>query len=196
MDEAAGFTLIDARGRKYLTGEERARFLAAARAHPRPTIQAFALTLAHTGCRISEALALRACDVDLEAAELRFRTLKRRREHWRSVPVPEDLVRELELVHGLHRAQSHARIAGAPLWPFTRPTASRHVAALMHAADVEGPQACAKGLRHAYGVAAVAAGVPLPTVAAVLGHAHLTTTALYTTAIGAQARELVSRMWD
>ena len=62
MDEAAGFTLVDARGRKYLTGEERARFLAAARAHPRPVVQTFALTLAHTGCRISEALALRACD--------------------------------------------------------------------------------------------------------------------------------------
>ena len=59
MAEAAGFTLVDARGRKYLTGEERARFLAAARAHPRPTVQTFALTLAHTGCRISEALALR-----------------------------------------------------------------------------------------------------------------------------------------
>ena len=34
----AGFTLVDARGRKYLTGEERTRFLAAARAHPRPTV--------------------------------------------------------------------------------------------------------------------------------------------------------------
>ena len=66
----------------------------------------------------------------------------------------------------------------------------------MRAADVEGPQACAKGLRHAYGVAAVAAGVPLPTVATVLGRAHLTTAALYTTAIGAEARVLVSRMWD
>ena len=82
-----------------------------------------------------------------------------------------------------------------PLWPFTGPTASRHVAALMRTAGVEGPQACAKGLRHAYGVAAVAAGVPLPTVAAVLGHAHLTTTALYSTAIGAETRELVARMW-
>ena len=39
------------------------------------------------------------------------------------------------------------------------------------------------------------AGVPLPTVAAVLGHAHVTTTALYTTAIGAEAHELVARMW-
>ena len=57
----------------------------------------------------------------------------------------------------------------------------------MRTAAIEGPQACAKGLRHAYGVAAVAA---------VLGHAYLTTTALYTTAIGAEARELVARMWD
>ena len=192
----AGFTLVDARGRKYLTGEERARFLAAARAHPRPTVQTFALTLAHTGCRISEALALRARDVDLAASELRFRTLKRRKEHWRAVPVPEELTRELALVHGLRRAQSRPRSAAAPLWPFTRPTASRHIAQLMRAAAIEGPQACPKGLRHAYGVAAVAAGVPLPTIAAVLGHAHLTTTALYTTAIGAEARELVARMWD
>ena len=44
------------------------------------------------------------------------------------------------------------------LWPFTRPTASRHVAALMRGAAIEEPQACPKGLRHAYGVAA---GVPL-----------------------------------
>lgn len=64
----------------------------------------------------------------------------------------------------------------------------------MAAAGIEGPQACVKGLRYAYGVAAVATGEPLPTVAVVLGHAHLTTTALYATAIGAQARELVSRM--
>ena len=65
----------------------------------------------------------------------------------------------------------------------------------MATAGIEGPQACPKGLRHAYGVAAVAAGVPLPTVAAVLGHASLTTTAIDTTAIGVEARELVARMW-
>ena len=40
-----------------------------------------------TGCRVSEALALRGCDVDLESAEIRFATLKRRKEHWRAVPV-------------------------------------------------------------------------------------------------------------
>ena len=65
----------------------------------------------------------------------------------------------------------------------------------MRAAGIEGPQACPRGLRHGYGVAAVTAGVPLPTVAAVLGHASLETTAIYTTAIGAEARELVARVW-
>ena len=39
------------------------------------------------------------------------------------------------------------------------------------------------------------AGVPLTTIAAVLGHADVSTTAIYATAIGAEARELVSRLW-
>ena len=66
----------------------------------------------------------------------------------------------------------------------------------MRDAGIDGPQACPRGLRHGFGVAAVTAGVPLPTVAAVLGHADLSTTAIYTTAIGAEARELVARVWD
>ena len=60
----------------------------------------------------------------------------------------------------------------------------------MRGAGVEGPQACPRGLRYSFGVAAVTTGVPLPTIAAVLGHASLSTTA-----IGAEARELVSRVW-
>ena len=65
----------------------------------------------------------------------------------------------------------------------------------MRTAGIEGPQTCPRGLRHSYGVAAVAAGVPLATAAKVLGHASLTTAAIYTTAIGAEARELMSRVW-
>ncbi|MDE2933049.1 MAG: site-specific integrase [Chloroflexota bacterium] len=188
-------SLLDSRGRKYLTAQERERFLAAAREHPTPGVQTFALTLAHTGCRISEALALRAGDVDLATAEIRIATLKRRREHWRAVPVPAALVRELALVHSLRRAQATPKRAALRLWPFSRSTGTRHVHALMRQARIEGPQASPKGLRHAFGVAAVTAGVPLPTIAAVLGHAELTTTAVYTTAIGAEARELIARMW-
>ena len=189
------FTLVDARGRKYLTAAERKRFLVAVRTHPKPAVQTLAQTLALTGCRVSEALALRACDVDLEARELRIATLKRRRAAWRAIPVPEDLVQALELVHRVRRAQGSARGANRRLWAITRQTANRQVGAIMRGADIEGPQACPRGLRHSFGVAAVTAGVPLPTIAAVLGHASLTTTAIYTTAIGAEARDLISRVW-
>ena len=87
--------LVDSRGRKYLTRDERERFLAAVGTHPRHQVQTLARTLALTGCRVSEALAICACDVDLEAAELRIATLKRRRAAWRAVPVPEDVVHAL-----------------------------------------------------------------------------------------------------
>ena len=73
---------VDPRGRKYLTKLERERFLAVARSHPKPAVQTLARTLALTGCRVAEALGLRACDVDLEANEIRIATLKRRRTHW------------------------------------------------------------------------------------------------------------------
>ena len=65
----------------------------------------------------------------------------------------------------------------------------------MHRAGIVGPQATAKALRYSWGVAAVQAGVPLTTIATVLGHANVSTaalytTALYTTASGAEAHEL------
>ena len=160
------------------------------RAHPKPQVQTLARTLAHTGCRVSEALSVRACDVDLDAAEVRFATLKRRREHWRAVPVPEDLVHELDLVHRVRRAQASPRGRSAVLWPVTRQAAHRQVSELMRRAGIDGPQACPRGLRHSYGVAAVIAGVPLTTIAAV------STTAIYATAIGVEHRELVSRVWS
>ena len=90
-------------------------------------------------------------NADLEAAELLFATLKRRREHWRSVPVPEDLVHELALVPHLRRAQANPRGRKAALWPITHQAAHRQVGALMRAAGIEGPQACPRGLRHGYG---------------------------------------------
>ena len=65
----------------------------------------------------------------------------------------------------------------------------------MHMARIEGPQACPKGLRHGFGIAVVTAGVPLPTIAAVLGHADIATTAIYTTALGVEARGFLAKMW-
>ncbi len=185
--------LIDSRGRKYLTADERKRFLEAAAREPKPERQTFALTLAHSGARLSEVLALRPADIDLDAAAIRVRTLKRRAEHWREVPLPAEALRALELVHGLRSVS--ARRAGHPIWPWSRATGHRRIVAVMDRAGISGPQASPKGLRHAFGIAAVTAGVPLPTIAAVLGHADIATTAIYTTAVGIEARTFLARMW-
>ncbi len=190
----ATLQLVDDRGRKYLTTEERQRFIAAAAHVRKPDDQTFVLTIAHTGARVSEVLALRAFDVDLDAGAVRIRTLKRRVEHWREVPVPPELARDLEMVHYLREASP--RCVKESLWTLSRATAYRKVVAVMRMARIEGPQACPKGLRHGFGIAAVTAGVPLPTIAAVLGHANIATTAIYSTAVGVEARGFLARMCE
>ena len=192
----ANISLVGRDGRKYLTATERTRFLAAVRSHPNPSTQTLATTLAMTGARVSEILAVRHRDVDLEAKEIRISTLKRRREHWRAVPVPEDLVHALDLVHRVRRHQASPTGRERVLWDITRQTASRQVAGIMRAAGIEGPQASPRGLRHSFGVAAVTAGIPLPTLAAAMGHSNLASTAVYCAAIGEEARQLMSRLWN
>ena len=73
MSTEGNIPLVDQRGRKYLTAIERQRFVEVAETDPIPAVQTFTLVLAYTGCRISEALALRHCDVDLDNPALRFR---------------------------------------------------------------------------------------------------------------------------
>ena len=60
---------------------------------------------------------------------------------------------------------------------------------------VEGPNASPKGLRHGFGVGAVNAGIPLNLVQKWLGHAQLSTTAIYADAVGAEEKNIASRMW-
>ena len=136
------FTLVDARGRKYLTRAERERFLTAARAHPRPGVQTLARTLAMTGCRVSEALG----DPRVRCRPRGGRTPNREPEA-PDGPLagrsgPRGLVHAVELVHRLRRLQGSARGATRPLWPITRQTANRQVGAVMRTAGIEGPQAC------------------------------------------------------
>jgi len=52
-----------------------------------------------------------------------------------------------------------------------------------------------KGLRHSFGIHAIRSGVPLNLVQRWLGHASMTTTAIYLQAIGDEEREIAARMW-
>lgn len=182
--------------RKYLTVEERAAFLRAAETQDRH-VRTFCMVLAYSGCRVSEALALTADRVDLADGVLVIESLKKRRDGvWRAVPVPPEVLQALDLVHGVREIQRRPERARRHLlWSWSRMTAWRHVHVVMVAAGISGPQASPKGLRHGFGVAAVGAGIPLNMVQKWLGHAQLSTTAIYADAVGAEERSLAKRMW-
>ena len=65
----------------------------------------------------------------------------------------------------------------------------------MTAAKVSGLHATPKDLRHGFGIKAVTSGVPLNMVQKWLGHAQLSTTAIYADASGSEATQLAERMW-
>jgi integrase/recombinase XerD len=183
-------------GRKYLTAGERDAFLREAERADRQ-VRTLCMTLAYAGCRLSEALALTADRVDLAAGVLVIESLKKRRTGiYRAVPVPPALLDALDLVHGIRELQGQrGKGRGERLWPWSRMTGWRAVHAVMAAAGLDGPQATPKGLRHGFGVAAVSAGIPLNLVQKWLGHAQLTTTAIYADAVGAEEKDIAKRMW-
>ena len=115
---------------------------------------------------------------------------------YRAVPVPPSLLEALDLVHGIREAQRRrGRGAAVRLWPWSRMTGWRAVHAVMVAASLSGPAASPKGLRHAFGVAAVSSGIPLNMVQKWLGHAQLSTTAIYADAVGAEEQDIARKMW-
>jgi len=177
--------------RKYLTADERDAFLKAAAQVPQE-IRTLCHVLAYTGCRISEALALTVERIDFTGQMIVFESLKKRRRGvFRAVPVPPELLEELDTAYRLRH-----RSGAVPIWTLSRPTAWRQVRAVMAAAGIDGgPQASPRGLRHGFGVAAVSAGVPLNLVQKWLGHAQLSTTAIYANALGAEERNIAARMW-
>lgn len=175
--------------RKYLTPAERVRFIAAALAVPCPKVSALCLVLAHSGCRISEALALTRYSLEPEEALIAIQSLKKRKDGvMREIPIPPDLMVRLQ---ALVPAYGTGR-----LWTYSRGRAWQLVKAVMQTAQiVPGPHACPKGLRHGYGVQAIRCGVPLHLLQRWLGHASLSTTAIYTQVIGEEEREIAQRMW-
>ena len=182
--------------RKYLTAGERDAFLRQADLADRP-VRTLCMTLAYAGCRLSEALALTADRVDLAAGVLVFESLKKRRTGiFRNVPVPPALLDTLDMVHGIRELHARrGRGRGVRLWPWSRMTGWRAVHAVMQAAGLDGVSASPKGLRHGFGVAAVTAGIPLNLVQIWLGHAQLSTTAVYANAVGAEEKDIARRMW-
>jgi integrase len=134
--------------------------------------------------------------IDLSGRVVVFESLKKRRKGvFRAMPVPPELLDTLDMVHGLREAQRRGQVQ-ALLWPWSRMTGFRRVQEVIAAAGIPaGPHACPKGLRHGFGVQAVSRGIALNMVQKWLGHAQLTTTAIYANAVGEEEQSIAARMW-
>jgi integrase len=192
-----GMSLYGSSGsRKYLNAAERRRFVEAAR-RAEPRTRVFCLTLAWSGGRISEVLALTPAAIDIESGVANIETLKRRRRGIvRQVPLPPNVLADLARVFRLRRRQREPYLAAARLWSWSRTTAWRHVKAVMAAALITGTPATPKGLRHGFGVNAFQSNVPPHLIQRWLGHASLRTTAIYGDVMGSEERTLAARMWS
>ncbi|WP_417455903.1 tyrosine-type recombinase/integrase [Kordiimonas sp.] len=188
--------VFDARGnRKYLNLSERQAFLRVATASE-PEVMTFCMVMAYTGARISEVLALTPMRIDLEGQAVVLESLKKRHKgHFRSVPVPMELLNIIDRVHAIRDAQQNAQHINQPLWPWCRTTGWSRVKEVMEQAGIEGVHASPRGLRHSLGVSAIQSGVPLNMVQKWLGHTHMQTTAIYTNATGPEERQFADLLW-
>lgn len=198
MDERSfdGQSLFGPSGnRKYLNAAERRRFLESAQSLP-PMQRTFCLMLAWSGGRVSEILALTPAAIDLTSGVATIHTLKRRKHGIvRQVPLPAEVLRELDRVFRLRRRQCDPQLAIKRLWHWSRTTAWRYVKNAMKRAGITGTPAMPKALRHAFGVRAFQSSVPPHLVQRWLGHASLRTTAIYGDVIGPEERQFAKRMW-
>jgi integrase/recombinase XerD len=189
-------TLLDCSGnRKYLVSSERIAFVAEA-LNAGGAIASFCLTLALTGARISEALALTVERVDANNGAIIFETLKRRkRSIFRANPVPEVFLDFLEKTHNLAATRANPAHRSERLWPWGRTVAWKRVKNIMKNAGIADTLAKPKALRHGFAVEAGQNGVHLNIVQRWLGHARIETTAIYASALGDEERALAERTW-
>lgn len=142
-----------------------------------------------TGARISEALAVTPADLDTVNGTVTVRTLKRRRQSRRVVPVPGPYLADV-LAVAVRRARApHDRI-----WSWTRKHAWERIRAAMIAGSIDRRRAHPHALRHGHAVHAVLAGVPLNIIQRQLGHASITTTAVYLRVTAQDVRQAYAGM--
>jgi integrase/recombinase XerD len=180
--------------RKYLNSQERQRVLTAMRKLPTDQML-FAYTLAWTGARVSEVLALTPSSFQTGRGIVAIRTLKRRRFAVREVPLPPGLIQALDLEFHLSAARHDPQSTDHRLWPWHRATAWRLIKRVMDREGIVGAHACPRGLRHAFGIGTLQARVPLNLTQRWLGHARIATTAIYASACGPEEIAFAEQFW-
>ena len=130
------------------------------------------------GLRVSEAVALRPADIDVERGVIRIEQGKGRKDRY--TVLSERLVRELSGYYRVYGTAEH--------WVFWRPsqpakhldvsTAQKTYTAAKRRAGVQ-KRGGIHALRHAFATHSLEAGLDLPTLGRMLGHTSISTTMRY-----------------
>lgn len=173
-------------GKQTLTSDQEGAFLKAARAADADT-RALCELLFWTGCRLSEAIALKRQHIDTDRHFVVFHTLKQRNEPWlRAVPVPECLTMAL---YALPVGQDGL------FWPYSRWTARRRLQPVFEAAELVDAQATSRAFRHSYNARAIQCGLPDRVRRTLLGHRSQTANNHYGQFVGYELREFAENVW-
>ncbi|HDL89661.1 MAG TPA: site-specific integrase [Thermodesulforhabdus norvegica] len=144
------------------------------------------LVLRFTGARISEVLQIKDNeDINFRTAEIRMPTLKRKKGMIRTVFVPSEVVAEIA-TYLAEYPHMRGKIFALKHQNFR----SRFVDIALRAGiprDLAHPHV----LRHTRAIEMLRAGVPVTVVQDQLGHAYLSTTAVYLKISGAEARQIL-----
>ena len=179
---------------RFLSDEERAALLEAAEAKS-PDLHAIVVLALSTGARRNEILGLRWPEVDLKAGLLTFARTKN--GSVRRVPVTG---KALELLKGIAAARMMKDPSGLVFPGKTQATRDKPLAienifrAALKDAAIESFRF--HDLRHSAASYLVMAGVPMPTVAEILGHRDLKMTQRYAHLSRAHVSEAVGKLND
>ncbi len=66
----------------------------------------------------------------------------------------------------------------------------------MEEAEISGPQACSKGLRHGFAVHCLVNEIPTTLIKKWLGHSSLSTTSIYLDVANQEEQRIAKKMWS
>ncbi len=117
---------------------------------------------------------------------------------YRSIPVPNKVTDDTDLVFDLRRLARSSKNQDKPLWTMSRTTTWRMIKGVMKRAGIKGKQATSKGLRHGFGIAMLSGekALPLNILRDLMGHSDSKITEIYASAIGEEKRNLALKAWE
>ena len=143
--------------------------------------------LLRTGGRISEILDLTYKDVDTFTETVRKRTLKRKKEVYRTIPLHQDLKKIFSIYSSGRRKSGKDK----KIFPMRRQAVDEFLKRMQR--DL-GFRIHAHKFRHTFAVKALMDGVPLNVVQKWLGHSSVFTTSIYTDITGMDTKEWMNRI--